>query len=156
MKTFIKVVTLVLASTLSVGCASQNMTGLNYDKSEARRPQSVSVATVTHVTPVVLSDSRAGVVGGAAGAVVGGVLGSYVGGGTGKTIATGLGLLGGMVVGSNVESKLKEADGQEITLLFKNGNSYSVVQEINELQGMFKVGETVQVTYNGQTLRVKR
>ena len=57
------------------------------------------------------------------GAVVGGLLGNQVGGGRGKDVMTVVGAVGGAVAGNQVEKHVKTTTGYEITIRFDNGSS---------------------------------
>jgi len=62
------------------------------------------------------------------GAVVGGLLGHQIGGGSGKDIATVVGAVGGAVAGNEVEKRVKSTKSYEITIRFEDGSS-RVIQE---------------------------
>jgi outer membrane lipoprotein SlyB len=62
-------------------------------------------------------------IGAVGGAVVGGLLGNQVGGGDGKKIMTVVGAVGGAVAGNEVEKRVKATRSYEITVRFDDGSS---------------------------------
>jgi outer membrane lipoprotein SlyB len=57
------------------------------------------------------------------GAVVGGVLGNQVGQGDGRKVATVIGAVGGAVAGNEIEKRVKTSKSYEITVRFDDGSS---------------------------------
>lgn len=83
------------------------------------------------------------------GGVVGGVLGHQVGGGTGKDIATAAGVVGGAVVGHEIEKHNQQQDVYQVRVRLDNGGSQIVTQQsINDL----RVGDRVRIE-NGNVYR---
>jgi outer membrane lipoprotein SlyB len=84
------------------------------------------------------------------GAVIGGVLGSQVGGGTGRDVATGVGVIGGAVIGNQIERRNKRDD--EVYRVHVRLDSGRVVsfdyQRIDDL----RVGDRVRIV-DGQLHR---
>lgn len=76
------------------------------------------------------------------GAVVGGLLGHQVGGGSGKKIATVVGAVGGAVAGNEVEKRVKSGKSYEITVRFEDGSS-RVIQEASTPS--WRAGDRVKV-----------
>jgi len=62
-------------------------------------------------------------IGAVGGAVVGGLLGNQVGGGDGKKIMTAVGAVGGAVAGNEIEKRVKTTRSYEITVRFDDGSS---------------------------------
>ena len=62
------------------------------------------------------------------GAVVGGLLGHQIGGGSGKDIATVVGAVGGAVAGNEVEKRVKSTKSYEITVRLDDGSIRVVSQ----------------------------
>lgn len=138
----------VLAATMLTGCATSK-SGDVYSRDEARREQTVRLATVESVRPVTLEGTRSGI-GAAAGGVVGGVAGSGVGHGKGSTIAGVLGAVGGGIAGQAIEEGTTRRNGVEITVRLTNGELRAVVQE--ETAEKFVPGQKVRLlTLNGVT-----
>ncbi len=144
----------VIATTLLIsGCASTGLTGTTYSRSEARQVQQVKYGTVISVTPVVIEGRNDGIVGTGAGAIIGGIAGSTVGGGKGSTIATVVGAVAGGMAGQAIEQNVTRKQGQEISVRLNNGETYSIVQEV-ENQQFFRVGEQVRLLQRGGVTRV--
>jgi outer membrane lipoprotein SlyB len=76
------------------------------------------------------------------GAVVGGVLGHQVGGGRGQDIATVAGAVGGAVAGNEIEKRVKSVKSYEITVRLENGSS-RVIHEASTPS--WRVGDRVRV-----------
>lgn len=91
------------------------------------RPTAVVVPAAIEygrVQEIVVVRKEARTTGGGAvlGAIVGGVLGNQVGGGTGKALATGAGVVGGAVVGNEIEKRNKRDDEAfRVVVRFDNG-----------------------------------
>ena len=62
------------------------------------------------------------------GAVVGGVLGNQVGQGDGRKIATVVGAVGGAVLGNEIEKRVKTTKSYEITVRFEDGSSRVITE----------------------------
>lgn len=143
--------TLILALLAAVlaGCASSK-SGSVYSRDEARREQTVRMATVESVRTVLIEGTRSGV-GTAAGGVVGGIAGSEVGRGKGAAVGAVLGAVAGGVAGSAIEEGTTRRDGIEITVRLDTGGLRAIVQEVDE---PFKPGERVRLVTNRGVTRV--
>ncbi len=146
-------VAVVLGSLLLAGCAGPSLTGTSYSRQEARQVHYVRYGVVDSVTPVVIEGRTDGVVGTGAGAVVGGLAGSNVGGGSGRAVGAILGAVAGGVVGNKIESSATRKQGQEVTVHLDNGETLSLVQEVEGGQ-FFRPGERVRLLQSGGTTRV--
>ena len=62
---------------------------------------------LTHLTACTITKEQGGA---ATGAVVGGVVGSQIGGGSGQDVATGLGIIGGAIVGASLGRSFDQLD----------------------------------------------
>jgi len=140
---------LALLAAVLAGCASSK-SGSVYSRDEARREQTVRLATVESVRGVLIEGTRSGI-GTAAGGVVGGVAGSEVGRGKGATIGTVLGAVAGGVAGSVIEEGATRRNGLEITVRLESGGLRAIVQEGDE---QFKPGERVRLVTHGGVTRV--
>lgn len=97
---------------------------------------------------VVDGNSR-GIGGAVLGAVLGGVIGHQIGSGTGRDVATGLGAVGGALIGSQIQ-KRNESDIYRVTVRLEDGNSRSFdYQRIDDL----RVGDRVRIQ-DGQIVRL--
>lgn len=76
------------------------------------------------------------------GAVVGGVVGHQVGGGRGKDLATVAGAVGGAVAGNEIEKRTKSTKRYEVTIRLDDGSS-RVINETNP--PMWRPGDRVKV-----------
>jgi outer membrane lipoprotein SlyB len=81
-------------------------------------------------------------IGAVGGAVVGGVLGHQVGGGRGQDIATVVGAVGGAVAGNEVEKRVNSSKSFDITVRFEDGSS-RVINEANATS--WRTGDRVKV-----------
>lgn len=76
------------------------------------------------------------------GAVVGGLLGHQVGGGRGQDVATVVGAVGGAVAGNEVEKQVKSGKSYEITVRFEDGS----IRAIREASApSWRTGDRVKV-----------
>ena len=77
------------------------------------------------------------------GAVVGGLIGSQVGGGTGNAAATGVGVVGGAIVGNQIEKRNKgEQEVWRVSVRYDNGRTAQFDYErIDNL----RIGDRVKV-----------
>jgi outer membrane lipoprotein SlyB len=107
----------------------------------------VQYGNVSGIT-LVSGDNRSG--GGAVlGAVIGGVIGNQIGAGSGRAAATGLGMVGGAVIGNRID-KRNDADVYRVSVRWDNGGTSNYdYQRIDDLQ----VGDRVKVE-NGQLHRL--
>jgi outer membrane lipoprotein SlyB len=80
------------------------------------------------------------------GAVVGGLLGSQVGGGNGKNVATVLGAVGGGVAGNEVEKRARATTVYQVRVRMDDGSVRTVTQSSAPAVGQ-------KVTVEGSTLR---
>jgi outer membrane lipoprotein SlyB len=76
------------------------------------------------------------------GAVVGGLLGNQVGAGSGKDVATVVGAVGGAVAGNQIEKSVKSTKSYDITVRFEDGSS-CVIHEANA--SAWRPGDRVKV-----------
>jgi outer membrane lipoprotein SlyB len=102
------------------------------------------------VSSIEVVDGKSSGVGGAVlGAVLGGVIGHQIGSGTGRDVATGLGAVGGALIGRNIQ-KRKESDIYRVVVTLDNGGTRSFdYQRIDDLG----VGDRIKVE-GGQLVRL--
>lgn len=112
--------------------------------------QGITFGNVSNIEIVPVANRTSG--GGAIlGAVIGGVLGNQVGGGSGRTAATAVGVIGGAVIGNQVEQRNKR-DGEiyRVSVRLDTGRIAQFdFQQINDL----RVGDRIKVQ-DGQLYRV--
>lgn len=82
------------------------------------------------------------------GAVVGGLLGSQVGGGSGKNVATVLGAVGGGVAGNEVEKRARATTVYQVRVRMDDGSLRTLTQSTAPAVGQ-------KVTVEGTALRVR-
>lgn len=142
---------ILLAATLAVlvGCASSNR-GDVYSRGEARREQTVRLATVESVRPVTIEGTKTPI-GAVAGGAVGGIAGSGVGHGRGSSIAGVLGAVGGGLAGAAIEEGATRKQGVEITVRLESGELRAIVQEESD---KFVAGQKVRLLTTGGVTRV--
>jgi outer membrane lipoprotein SlyB len=143
-------IAIVLLAAVLAGCATSR-SGDVYTRGEALKEQTVRLATVESVRPVMIEGTRSGV-GAAAGGVAGGVAGSGVGHGRGSAVAGVIGAVGGGIAGQAAEEGLTRKNGVEITVRLENGELRAVVQE--ETENKFVTGQKVRLLTAGGVTRV--
>lgn len=84
-----------------------------------------SCGVVRSITPVAQQGSSTGT-GAVIGAVVGGVAGNQVGGGNGKKVATAAGVIGGALLGNNIEQKRNASTWYDIVVEMDDGGRQSI------------------------------
>ena len=144
---FIKSVFIAAILLVSLGaCSSYHKAGTAYDAPRYSSQQGRVIEI-----QVISEQSRTTGGGALLGAVLGGVVGHQLGGGSGKNVATGVGVIGGALVGNEVESS-KTADSEiyRVTVRLDNGRSQSFdYRHIDNLQ----VGDRVRIE-NQQIVRL--
>lgn len=93
---------------------------------------------------VVRRDNNTSGTGAIVGGLVGGLLGNQVGGGSGKTAATAVGVVGGALVGNNMEKNqsAQASDMYQVRVRLDNGDNLTVVQDsVSDL----RIGNRVRV-----------
>lgn len=127
-----------------IGCATQSQTSGSYSTDQARKVQTIQTGTVENVKAINISSDRSGL-GLISGGVVGGIAGSSIGKGKGRDIAAVIGAVAGSIIGDEIEKKVNTLEGQELTVLLKDGNMIVVAQEISDMDGPIRVGDKVRV-----------
>lgn len=152
-------ITIVTAAILG-GCASppQQSSAQGYPQqvSSPAYPASSSytsnygVVDAIHVVRGTQAASGIGI-GAVVGGVVGGLLGNQVGGGSGKQVATAAGVVGGAVVGHQIEqsNQAPAPDAYQIRVRLDN-NSYQTIQQ--DSIGELRIGSRARIE-NGRVYR---
>jgi outer membrane lipoprotein SlyB len=104
-----------------------------------------SCGTVESVTPITRPGQASGV-GMVGGAVVGGVLGNQVGKGSGRAVATVLGAAGGGWAGNTIEKNMKKTTAYSVRVRMQDGSSRVLEQNAAPMVG-------AKVTVDGGSLR---
>jgi outer membrane lipoprotein SlyB len=125
-----------------------------YDRKSVGNTMSVETGEVVSVREVEIS-GRTTIIGVGGGAVVGHAAGSGMGKGVGSSIAGAVGAVGGAVVGEALEEGATRKRAQEMTIKTSKGSTVAVVQVLDN-DGMFRVGERVQIFDGGNGSVVRR
>lgn len=135
---------LLIATTVLGGCASygpQQSSQPYPTSSQSGASYHGSIESIDLTRPGNNSSGTGAIVGG----LVGGLLGNQVGGGSGKSVATVAGVVGGALVGNNIEKNrnAQSSDMYQIRVRLDNGDSMTVVQDsVYDL----RIGNRVRVT----------
>ncbi|WP_353118911.1 glycine zipper 2TM domain-containing protein [Nitratidesulfovibrio sp.] len=144
-------VALLIVGLALSGCA-QTYGGGTYKGGQTRMSHTVQYGTVEQISDAVIEDNASGL-GALGGAVVGGVLGNMIGGGKGRVLTTLGGAVAGGAAGYAGEKAMSTKKAIEITVRLENGQTMSVVQEPDET---FVVGDRVRIlTGNDGSARVR-
>lgn len=144
------VVCSVSALALAAACSSSPPRNeRHFDRSGA-----VSSATqygnVSHID-IVSESARTSGGGAVLGAVLGAVIGNQVGSGSGRTAATGVGLVGGAVIGNSIERRNKR-DGEVYRVSVRLDNGRTSQFDYDRIDDL-RVGDRIKVE-DGQLHRV--
>jgi outer membrane lipoprotein SlyB len=144
---------LICAFALS-GCATTAGSADIYGAAQAQREESVRMGTVENVRNVTIdaNNGRPGVLGALGGGLLGGVAGSAIGRGHGSLLMGVLGGVAGAVAGSEVQHRLAQQHGQEITVRLDDGSWRAITQ--NTRDGLFSPGERVRLLSSDGITRV--
>lgn len=104
---------------------------------------------VQSISPVTTEGGTTGA-GAVIGAVVGGVAGNQVGGGSGNTVATAAGVIGGALLGNNIEQNRNTSTVFDIVIRMQDGSQRSVTVPD---PGSISPGAAVNVSGNTISLR---
>lgn len=134
---------LLLLLLLSLAACAPQ-TGGSFTSGQTRRPHSVDMGSITRLEAAFINNDATGI-GALGGAVVGGVAGSTLGGGTGRVLtALGGAILGGLL-GTGIERGLNSKDAVEVTVQLDDGQMLAIVQELGDEERAFAVGDRVRV-----------
>lgn len=146
-----KLLLIASVSLVVAGCATPPNSASVYNTRQAQGEQTVRMGVVESVRNVTIDKGASGI-GTLAGGALGGIAaGSNVGGGNGALAAGIVGALLGGVAGNQIESRLSNKAGLEITVRLDNGELRAITQDADEL---FRVGERVRLLSSGGTTRV--
>jgi len=130
--------------------SSQNNSQRNSSRSSRRSEEVCNSCGYISAIDHVQQDGRGTGVGAVIGALVGGIAGHQVGGGTGKQVATVAGVIGGAVVGNNIEENRNDDSYYEVTIDMDRGGQKTL--SVNDAGGL-QVGSRVSVFGTTITLR---
>lgn len=141
----------VMSTVLLAGCAVTPNSASVYSSRQAQGEQIVRMGVVESVRNVTIDKGKSGV-GALGGAALGGIAaGANVGKGTGSLAAGIVGALIGGAVGDNVDAKLSDRPGLEITVRLDNGELRAITQDADE---SFKPGDRVRLLSGSGVTRV--
>lgn len=143
---------LLLLLILLGGCASSK-SGDVYTRDQARREQTIRMATIESIREVVLEGTKSPV-GTVAGAAVGGIAGSTLGGGKGSAVAAVIGAVAGGIAGAAIEEGVTRKLAMEITVKMDNGQMIAIVQEGDPRE--FRPGDRVRIISSYGESRISR
>ena len=133
-----------------------SQTGGSFTSSQARTAQTVTMGTITQLDAAYIDNNVSGL-GTLGGAVVGGVAGSTMGGGRGRVLTTLGGAVLGGLLGTGIEKAVNSKDAVDVTVQLDNGQTLSIVQELGAEERTFAVGDRVRVLRgNDGSARVRR
>lgn len=133
--------------------ACANTNQSTYNANEVGKATSVTFGTILGTRQIDIKGENTGV-GAIGGAVVGAGVGSEFGQGTGNAWATGLGAVAGLAAGALAEQEINDRKGIEYTLTLETGETLTIVQEQAATDRVFNAGERVMVQDYGKYRRV--
>lgn len=146
---------IVLFAFLALG-ACASQTGGSFSSGQARTAQSVMMGEIIQLDAAFIDNDATGL-GALGGAVVGGVAGSTIGGGRGRVLSTLGGAVIGGLAGTGIERSLNSRDAIDVTVRLDNGQVLSIVQELGSEERTFSVGDRVRVMRGADgSARVRR
>ena len=146
----LSLVSSISALALMAACSSNPPNNEAVYVPPAASSQGVTFGNVSRIDTVSRASSTSG--GGAIlGAVLGGVLGHQVGGGSGRDAATAVGVVGGALIGNEVEKRNKN-DGNIFRISVRLDNGRTAQFEYERIDDL-RVGDRVKVQ-DGQLYRV--
>ena len=136
---FTKAMIGISMSVWLAGCALQPSD--SFSRREVNQAYRIEMGTVERVrnVPIQGTESGVGTIGGGA---LGGIAGGAIGGGRGSDIASVLGIIGGVVIGSALESQATQELGLELTVKLDNGQTALIIQAADP---PFQIGDRVRV-----------
>ncbi|MDT8429551.1 MAG: glycine zipper 2TM domain-containing protein [Pseudomonadales bacterium] len=108
-----------------------------------------SCGVVESISPVTQEGRTTGA-GAVIGAVVGGVAGNQVGGGSGKKVATAAGVIGGALLGNNIEQNRNTVTDYDVVITMQDGSQQFLTMQD---PGNISPGSAVHVNGSSITLR---
>ena len=144
---------LILLSIVLLGGCASSKSGEVYSRDQARREQTVRMATVESVREVLMEGTKSGV-GTVAGAAVGGIAGSTLGGGKGAVVAAVIGAVAGGIAGTAIEEGTTRKMALEITVRQDNGQIIAIVQEGDPRE--FRAGDRIRIISSHGESRITR
>ena len=126
--------TLLLALVVLAGCSRQDAATAAAPATQpapipapAPVPQVCNSCGVVRSVTAVTQEGRATGAGAVIGGIVGGVAGNQVGGGSGKKIATAAGVIGGALLGNDIEQNRNATSQYEVVIDMENGSQQYIM-----------------------------
>ncbi|SHN51099.1 glycine zipper 2TM domain-containing protein [Desulfovibrio litoralis] len=151
----IKIFSTICLFALLLG-ACASQTGGSFNSSETRRSQTVRMGHIIAIEDAVIENNPSGL-GSLGGAVVGGVVGNTMGGGSGRVLTTLGGAIIGGLIGTGIESRVNHRQAIEIVVSIDGTNEkIAVVQELGDAERALRVGDRVRIlSGNDGSVRVR-
>lgn len=146
---------LLVTCCLALG-ACASQTGGSFTSDQTRSAQTVTMGEIIQLDAAFIDNNATGL-GTLGGAVVGGVAGSTIGGGRGRVLSTLGGAVIGGLVGTGIERGISSRDAIDVTVRLDNGQVLSIVQELGPEERSFAIGDRVRVLRGADgSARVRR
>jgi outer membrane lipoprotein SlyB len=147
--------TLLLALVVVAGCSRQDAATAAAPAAPAApipapAPEVCNSCGVVRSVTAVSQEGRASGAGAVIGGIVGGVAGNQVGGGSGKKIATAAGVIGGALLGNNIEQNRNATSQYEVVIDMETGG-----QQIILVPNSMGISPGSQVTVNGGNITLR-
>ena len=145
------IIALFAAVTLLASCAHPGQSRYSYQ--DVGKKATVSFGTVITLREVEITGKNTGA-GSLIGAGAGAGAGSYIGNGSGNIWAVAGAALAGAIVGGIAEQAMSDRNGIEYVITLENGETVTIVQNINPDDKPINEGDRVMVQGNGTYQRV--
>jgi outer membrane lipoprotein SlyB len=144
----------LLAALALQGCVYTNSSPNVYEGAQTQREQVVRMATVESVRAVRINTNNGQTtgLGAVGGGVLGAVAGSAIGNGRGSVVTAIVGGIGGAIAGNAIESGVAVRDGFEITVRLDNGELRAITQQATG--ELFQAGDRVRLLSGDGVTRV--
>lgn len=151
MNNFTKI-TVAIMTVLTLGACASNRgyQQPQYQNTNYTNQQGVRYGTVQNITVSNSGGSQTSGGGAILGAIVGGVVGNRFGGGTGKDISTVAGVVGGAIVGNEIEKNKNQAGPTVYTVYVRFDDGGTANYQYGQISGIGQ-GSRVKLV-NGQLL----
>lgn len=148
------VAVMIVCAALALAACAQSQSRDVYNQSEVGKQTDVELGRIIGVRQVKIEakDSGVGTLGGAA---AGGVAGSAVGGGKGAILTAIAGAIAGGIAGDAAEHALRNKIGIEYIIRKEDGETVSIVQNIDKNEKPLGVGQRVMIQTDGSYQRAE-
>jgi outer membrane lipoprotein SlyB len=146
-----KLIPLFAAVALLASCAHPGQNRYGYQ--DVGKKSTVSFGTVISLREVEITGKNTGA-GALIGAGAGAGAGSYVGHGSGSVWAAAGTMIAGAIIGGMAEQAMSDRQGLEYVITLENGETLTIVQNINPDDKPIREGDRVMVQGSGTYQRV--